>query len=89
MKQRGTLTLVLAGLAFVFTVYLGMWNNDRHTGTGSCENMTSTYGSELAQDNCRAESEDRNLMYGAGAVAVALLVVGLVRRYQPSGGRAE
>ncbi|OBB43595.1 hypothetical protein A5755_26935 [Mycolicibacterium fortuitum] len=83
---KGSIALVLSALAFAFAVYLAMWNNDRHDGRYGCD---AERANQYTQQNCDAENEDQNLMYGAGAVAVGLLVLGLVRRYQPSGGRAE
>ncbi|MFV8266478.1 hypothetical protein ACNQR9_26015 [Mycolicibacterium peregrinum] len=83
---KGSIALVLSALAFAFAVYLAMWNNDRHDGQYGCD---AAQKNQYTEQNCRAENEDQNLMYGAGAVAVGLLVLGLVRRYQPSGGRAE
>ena len=79
---KGGVALALAAVAFVFTVWIGVWNNDHHP-SDSCD----TYSRAYHEDACRAQKEDKNLLLISGAVTVGLLGIGLVRRYQP-GGRA-
>lgn len=75
----GQFALVLAGVAFAFTVYMAVWNNDRHA-EDSCDSRAEYAVSQ----NCGAQKEDKSLMLISGGVAIALLVFGLIRRYQPS-----
>lgn len=77
----GTFALLLAGLAFAFTLYMAVAVNDRED---SCDaEYSSRVAQEIAEQECAAGKEDQNLMLISGGVAVALLVFGLVRRYQP------
>lgn len=78
----GTFALVLAGVAFAFTIYMAVSGNDRDD---SCDaQYSSRVAEQIAEQNCNAQKEDKNLMLISGGVAVALLVFGLVRRYQPA-----
>jgi hypothetical protein len=85
VKLVSTIALVLAGLLFAFTVYIGVWNNSHHAGRSRCDE-SYRYSSE---QGCAAETEDKNLMWVGGAAAVGLLALGLVTRYQPGRGRSQ
>lgn len=76
--------MVLAALAFGLTVYLAVWNNDRHDGHSCDVESTSQRAEQLAEQNCAAQKEDKNLMLISGGLAIGLLAFGLIRRYQPS-----
>jgi len=62
-----------------FTVYMMVWNNDRHSDL-DCE-KSRAYGTEQA---CAAKKEDKNVMLISGGAAIAFLVFGLIRRYPPN-----
>jgi hypothetical protein len=85
VKSVSNIALVLAALLFAFTVYIGVWNNNHHSGRSRCDE-SYRYSSE---QGCAAETEDKNLMWVSGAATLGLLAVGLVIRYQPGRGRAQ
>ncbi len=82
----GQISLFLAAILLAFTAYMFVWNDDRQPGReGVCD--TSSRSSSV--EACNARKEDRNLMVGSGVIGLGLLGFGLLRRYPPSGSRAE
>jgi hypothetical protein len=82
----GQISLFLAAILLAFAAYMGVWNDDRQPGReGVCDTSSRSFSTVA----CAARKEDRNLMVGSGVIGLGLLGFGLLRRYPPSGSRAE